>query len=359
MNQKPNPLFVHLCHLIDSSLAELLHSGTVVDYVTLGPAEMLLLEQSRPGPVKPDDLFFGVNVRIRPQPGPGVTYHTGPVPEMVPVKEGFYSFDGESMEYHDTADEASGRAEKAVQREEDHAADSDWVWRDSIDLISWGRVQQRCQVNDRNLTPDEKQEHPEWGFIRSVDMLEVPGPSPEPGLVPKTETSDAGFRKWFENSGINPRSVPLSLAIYWAKMGWEGAKSATAGVWTGDKPRTGADAIADERLRQIEVEGRTVENDVLVNDAGELMDVAVHYVEASIRKHDGETGWADLPIYFPWPRQWWKPSAEIQRNLEKAGALLAAEWDRLEALKMEAFLKPLREDPTAFVINHPEPEAGA
>lgn len=35
----------------------------------------------------------------------------------------------------------------------------------------------------------------------------------------------------------------------------------------------------------------------------------------------------------PWDAEWWKPSADPIRNLEKAGALLAAGIDRLIALR--------------------------
>ena len=32
---------------------------------------------------------------------------------------------------------------------------------------------------------------------------------------------------------------------------------------------------------------------------------------------------------WPWSRKWWKPTADPVRNLAKAGALIAAEIDRL------------------------------
>ena len=36
---------------------------------------------------------------------------------------------------------------------------------------------------------------------------------------------------------------------------------------------------------------------------------------------------------WPWAKKWWKPSDDPVRNLVKAGALIAAEIDRLESLK--------------------------
>jgi hypothetical protein len=40
-----------------------------------------------------------------------------------------------------------------------------------------------------------------------------------------------------------------------------------------------------------------------------------------------------LPTYWPWDKEWWKPSDDPTRNLVKAGALIAAEIDRLQRAK--------------------------
>lgn len=37
-----------------------------------------------------------------------------------------------------------------------------------------------------------------------------------------------------------------------------------------------------------------------------------------------------LPTWWPWDESWWRPSDDPIRNLEKAGALIAAEIDRLQ-----------------------------
>ncbi|UXS25627.1 hypothetical protein FY153_07155 [Agrobacterium tumefaciens] len=82
----------------------------------------------------------------------------------------------------------------------------------------------------------------------------------------------------------------------------------------------GAKAIAAERRRQIEQEGWTPQrDDQYVN--GELLQAAACYA-----LHDG--GVKDIPPpAWPWSDKWWKPSG-VQRDLEKAGALIAAEIDR-------------------------------
>jgi hypothetical protein len=76
---------------------------------------------------------------------------------------------------------------------------------------------------------------------------------------------------------------------------------------------TGAERIAAERQRQIQKEGWTSENDDRYKN-GELLRAAICYL------NNDPTGW-------PWDPSWWKPSTPI-RNLEKAGALIAAEIDR-------------------------------
>lgn len=93
---------------------------------------------------------------------------------------------------------------------------------------------------------------------------------------------------------------------------------------------TGAERIAAERQRQIEQEGWSPEHD-LTHTRGELGYAAAEYAVAAVR---AALGWgaADLarvPIHWPWDGRWWKPSDDPIRNLEKAGALIAAEIDRL------------------------------
>jgi hypothetical protein len=39
---------------------------------------------------------------------------------------------------------------------------------------------------------------------------------------------------------------------------------------------------------------------------------------------------ANVPEAWPWQTQYWKPSSLVSRNLEKAGALVAAAYDGLD-----------------------------
>lgn len=91
----------------------------------------------------------------------------------------------------------------------------------------------------------------------------------------------------------------------------------------------GADRIADERCRQISVEGWTPEHDAQ-HTGFELTRAAICYGQAAI------WNWArdhDIPHDpWPWEDRFWKPSDDPIRNLVKAGALIAAELDRLLAV---------------------------
>ncbi|HEX7727476.1 MAG TPA: hypothetical protein VF392_00460 [Terracidiphilus sp.] len=106
--------------------------------------------------------------------------------------------------------------------------------------------------------------------------------------------------------------------------------------------RSGAERIADERRRQIEAEGWTAEHDDF-HWCGELAAAAACYAQAAARQAKDGT-FVEVLMRIPdgwpenWAHNWWKPANDPVRNLEKAGALIAAEIDRL--LRM-------REAPTA------------
>ena len=81
---------------------------------------------------------------------------------------------------------------------------------------------------------------------------------------------------------------------------------------------TGIERIAVERQRQIDAEGWTPEHDAN-HDPGALSDAAACYALGR---------W--MPGFWPFDVEWWKPTPDNRiRELEKAGALIAAEIDRL------------------------------
>ncbi|MDN7179055.1 hypothetical protein M0D69_13740 [Caballeronia sp. SEWSISQ10-4 2] len=80
-------------------------------------------------------------------------------------------------------------------------------------------------------------------------------------------------------------------------------------------------AILAERVRQVAVEGFTDEQDDK-HIKGALAAAAACYALRT-------AGWhRDAEIHWPWENDWWKPTTP-RRNLEKAGALIIAELDRV------------------------------
>lgn len=89
---------------------------------------------------------------------------------------------------------------------------------------------------------------------------------------------------------------------------------------------SGAALITAERTRQIHDEGWTPEHDH-GHDRGQLIDAALSYLRAAI--NPGHPAMQTPPQEWPWEPAWWKPADHPIRNLVKAGALIAAEIDRL------------------------------
>lgn len=100
--------------------------------------------------------------------------------------------------------------------------------------------------------------------------------------------------------------------------------------------KTGIELIAEERQRQINVEGWTPEHDPL-HDNGQLSAAAASYALAPFMKFSIRNG-HQAPAKPLWPNnwevKWWKPTPNDRiRELQKAGALIAAEIDRLNRIK--------------------------
>lgn len=104
--------------------------------------------------------------------------------------------------------------------------------------------------------------------------------------------------------------------------------------------KTGSELIAEERQRQIKKEGWTPKHDN-THTAGQLAMAAACYALNSVVPG----GRNSVHAFWPWRRKDWKPAnkAEMKRDDEKwrqdrikdlvrAGALIAAEIDRLQRL---------------------------
>ena len=100
-----------------------------------------------------------------------------------------------------------------------------------------------------------------------------------------------------------------------------------------ENSKTGVELIAEERQRQIEKEGWTPAHDDEHCDE-ELARVAALYALPDYfrLKANGSNLIKIYPINS-WAAEWWKPTPNNRiRELVKAGALIAAEIDRLQRL---------------------------
>lgn len=90
----------------------------------------------------------------------------------------------------------------------------------------------------------------------------------------------------------------------------------------------GVKAIADERNRTAKRWGNDHDQQ---HPVAALVDAAQCYAEAASMQIRGvfRDSLPPLPIEWPWDSRYWRPSINPMRNLEKAGALIASEWDRL------------------------------
>lgn len=92
----------------------------------------------------------------------------------------------------------------------------------------------------------------------------------------------------------------------------------------------GAKDIVEERLRQIREEGWADAHDDQ-HTRGELVAAGICYAAVAQAQALDHEAWPAgmVPVTWPWAAEWWKPSDDPLRNLARAGALIAAEIDRL------------------------------
>ena len=101
--------------------------------------------------------------------------------------------------------------------------------------------------------------------------------------------------------------------------------------------KTGIELIAEERQRQIEVEGWTKEHDAEHTNGSLALAAVCYAIPSESRRYSYcPLRKERVPDFWPWDKEWWKPCPENRiRELVKAGALIAAEIDRLQAKKGE------------------------
>lgn len=84
---------------------------------------------------------------------------------------------------------------------------------------------------------------------------------------------------------------------------------------------SGVMSIARERERQVSEEGWSPAHDDQ-HDRGEIAIAAACYIAPTVATR------VRLLPFWPWSREWWRPKDRL-RDLERGGALTAAEIDRL------------------------------
>jgi hypothetical protein len=103
--------------------------------------------------------------------------------------------------------------------------------------------------------------------------------------------------------------------------------------------KTAIELIAQERARQLTAEGYTYAHDD-AHTHGHLAAAAVCYIDAALcritynykQDQDEEIAYVMMQRW-PWKEEEFKPHADPIRNLVKAGALIAAEIERLQRLQ--------------------------
>jgi len=160
----------------------------------------------------------------------------------------------------------------------------------------------------------------------------------------RPKTLDSNFPGWNENESTPPCGSCLTCGRYGPFATWEGGtgvclecRTATQSPATAEPSDSemldGAALITKERQRQISKESWTPEHDD-AHDTGDLLQAAAVYMAQS---SDFASPLDEVP--WPWGKEWWKPSSDPVRNLVKAGALIAAEIDRLSRAAIKSAMK--------------------
>lgn len=228
-----------------------------------------------------------------------------------------------------------GREFYAVNREADRNRASDWVKENVLPHLGDTTPQALATIGymiQKFVGEDE----PEfWGYYADYDwvvfcqifgaMINLPKGWPMFCRDIKQAAMELGNPKLPTQESVEHNALSDAR---WNKLAYEFLMEKTTEFRIIGKD-SGVALIADERLRQIKVEGWTPEHDDAHED-GELADAASCYAYVSNYEHPEGVR---VPEDWPWDRKWWKPSANPIRNLVKAGALIAAEIDRLQRKK--------------------------
>lgn len=156
------------------------------------------------------------------------------------------------------------------------------------------------------------------------------------GLVADMKATNEPIRIMVVNEpiksfAINPTKKPLLLVLTALPHLQNDLIEVATKLMQGNEPMNGAEMIAQERQRQVNEEGYTPEVDDRHTE-GEMADAASFYslTDSAIDHFDTFWGNDQHLSLWPWDLDWLKPTPEDRKKqLVKAGALIAAEIDRL------------------------------
>ena len=176
------------------------------------------------------------------------------------------------------------------------------------------------------------------GGVKGLAFIPWESPHPigervEPGFAGQKldDTREDITVVWVHNQEA-AKALHDSTADLLARFEQNGCGGAGGHAGTADQPHTqrceswkdGAALISIERHRQVEQEGWTPQHDDEHTNSA-LIDAAICYATEHFASHDTSL---EPPEGWPWDSSWWKPKDPVA-NLVRAGALIAAEIDRL------------------------------
>ena len=210
-----------------------------------------------------------------------------------------------------------------------------------------------------HLTPTHRE-----AIERAVEALEALARNKSDPLSSYGQKiSDKGFEAADELTALLATPSDFSSNPHHHGMVQTGAVSGVPGMATWEQPATPTDAqsgvalIAAERARQIAQEGWTAEHDDDHCDSEMAVAAACYALPKQRRREkiayiemDAARGCSDpaipyrvkkrIPCGWPWDAEWWRPVPKDRiRELVKAGALIAAEIDRLKRAAIAAEMK--------------------
>ena len=178
------------------------------------------------------------------------------------------------------------------------------------------------------MTDDEKLV---WEIIAELGRARAKFPGDNVTTLAMAEESGELATAVFEESRAAVRKEAVQTAVMAMRVVLDG--DATLRLWRAmrgldplveGEQLSGAESIALERHRQVTEEGWTPEHDD-AHDDQELAEAAACYAlgfDQDMRRNGA-------PLNWPWYEQWWKPK-DRRSDLVRAGALIAAEIDRLD-----------------------------